>query len=104
MVVFDMSDLMGEDRLNFFRREVVQQAVGEKDVAKASDRTDDSGGTKTRLSGFPDQDFPATKLEPLAEGFQTVAQRPGRERFGIPGQTEREGSEDCQGRQKEKEK
>ena len=74
MAVRDVTDLVAENRRDFVRLKVVNEGVGQQDVAKprqgaCHSRVDDE------LIRVPHEDVCAAKPEPVCQAFESVAKR-----------------------------
>ena len=97
VAVLGVADLVAEDRVQFVRRHLFENAVGEDHVADARQEADDHGVRRCAVRG-PQQEVGAAEMQPLGHRFEPVADRPGRHRLQAEDRLDQERHEQDQHR------
>ena len=83
----DVADLVAEDRRDLQRVQVLDQGVGQQDVAEPG-QGPCHPGVDQNMPRVPDQDVRAAEPVPLRQVLKPVAERAGGQGMGRPGQAD----------------
>ena len=79
-----MADFMGDDGVDFIRRQKIQQCFGNQDVTESAYQAHYSGSNHAATEDRPVQDVRILQVGALAKGFDALTKGTGRQRVAAP--------------------